>query len=104
MERPRGDDHVLRLNDAPRSLHSETRRAAFLAEARHLHAATNRRADFLGMLLQIVRNHRGRREPVRIDLIEGFAREAVMPSRTIGDERVPALGAPTFGDPLALYD
>ncbi len=68
---------------------------------RHLDAGADRRRDLLRIGDEIVRHLLLRHEGIGI-AGKRHVGKPVVPGRPVGDQRVPAVRAPAFGDPVAL--
>ena len=72
------------------------------AQRRHLDPAAQGGADGGGVILQIADDAVLGGKGIRGQIIEGMARETVMPGRTVRNQTVPAFGPPAFGDAVAF--
>ena len=90
----RGDD-IAGADRPVRSLHGEARSSGVLADRGHLDAALDRRADLLRVGDEVVGDLVLASKPVRRNVEELQAREAIVPRRAVGDQRVPALRCAT---------
>ncbi|MCY1409681.1 hypothetical protein D9M71_250370 [compost metagenome] len=70
----------------------------------HFHAGTHRRVEFSGIGFEVLGNLIFRCKGIGVQAVEGQAREAVVPGRAVGHQRIPTAGAPGFGDTVFLQD
>ena len=96
LESAGGGDDVLRLDDAIGGLDAEAVTRA--GDALHLDAGADRCLDHLGIGDEIVGDLLLRGEGIVFQAGKGHAGETVVPGGAVGDEAVPAGGAPAFGD------
>ncbi len=68
----------------------------------HFYAGAHRGLEFVGVGFEVIGHAFFGREGLGGDAFEGHAGEAVVPGGAVGDEGVPALGAPAFGDAVAF--
>ena len=103
-----GRDRSPPRRSAPRSSRRSSRRGTSRARVsthrEDLDTAPDRRVDLLRVGLEVVRDLVLGRERIRVEVRELETGKAVMPGRSVGDQRVPPLGAPTLGDAMALED
>ncbi len=96
-----GDDDVIGLDGALRGGDGETGASGIAAQLGHLDAAADGGGDLFGIGDEVIGDlflgHEGVGGGVEL-----HAGKAVMPGGTVGDQRIPPLGAPAFGDPAAL--
>jgi hypothetical protein len=104
LERASRGDDVAGVDDSGRSLHAEAGSAGVLAHRRHLDATADRRPDLLRVCDEVIRDLLLRGETIRVDAAELKAGEPVVPGGSVGDQGIPSLRAPPFGDPMALHD
>ena len=99
-----GDDKAPRDQAAGGGFDGKSRRPDARLGAAHLNPGTDRRVDHLGIGDQIARDLFLWREALRVEPGEGKIGKAVMPGRTVGDQRVPTPGAPRLGDSMFFKD
>ena len=102
LERPGGHHHLVGLDQAHGGLHRKARATFVAFDLEHFDTGTNGRVDLLGIGLEVGRHLILAGEGVGIQAFEFQAREAVVPGRAVGHQRVPATGAPGFGDAVAF--
>ncbi|MNN41141.1 hypothetical protein D3C81_1552410 [compost metagenome] len=102
LERAGGDHHLLRFDHPVAGLHSETRAIAVAHHLGDIDAGADRRVERAGVGFEVIGNLVLAGEGVRVQAFEFQAREAVVPGRAVGDQRIPAASAPGFGNALAL--
>ena len=71
-------------------------------DARHFHAAADRRVDHLRIVHEIVGNRFLAGKLVRPQALELHVGKAIVPHRSVLYQRVPALTAPALGNAAAL--
>ena len=97
-----GDDDIVRLDRAVRSLGDEAGGAVPLREPRHLDAAADRRADEIGIGLDEFDDIGRRCERIRVAVRKRKIRQPHRPVRKLELQTVPAFAAPALGDSLPL--
>ncbi|MNH08671.1 hypothetical protein D3C79_680950 [compost metagenome] len=102
LERAGGDHHLLRFDHPVAGLHGETRAVAVTHHLGDIDTGADRRVELAGVGFEVVGDLVLASEGVRGQALEFQAREAVVPRRAVGHQRVPAAGAPGFGNALAL--
>ena len=101
LERAGGDDDVIGLDHALRGGDAEAGAAGIAAQFLDLDAAADRGGDLFGVGCEIIGDLVLGDEGVG-GTVEFHAGKAVMPGGAVGDQRIPPLGAPAFGDAAAL--
>ncbi len=104
LEGAGGGDDALGVDLAFRGLDPEPGGVGPALGLEHLDTGADRRAHHLGIFDKVVRDPVFRDELVRRVALELEVREAIVPGRTVGHERIPAPGPPGFGDPVLLQN
>lgn len=99
----RGHD-VICLDHPFRGFLAEARAALVSLHLLDLDPAPDGDADHLGIGHEVIRHLLLGDEGLRTGTGEFRAGKAVMPSRAVGDERIPSLRAPALRDPVSLQD
>ena len=102
LERTGGDHHVPGFDQPGTGVDREARTIAIALHALHFDPCADRCIEFFRIGFEVVRHLLLGGKGVRVKACEFQARKAVMPGRTIGDQRIPAPCAPRFGDTVAL--
>src|SRR5262249_54812017 len=96
------------LNHARGGFKAETGPANLPLDPQHFDTATDGSRNLLGIGDEIVCNGFLGRKVVRanawVDIAERKTRKAIMPSRTVRNQRVPPFRAPAFGNPVPLQN
>ena len=69
---------------------------------RDVDACMDRRFDLLGVVDEVVGNALLAREGIGVHALESETREAIVPRRTVGHERVPTPRTPALGNAIAF--
>src|SRR6266446_3060836 len=104
LERTGGGDHVDGLDHAFRGFDHEAGAVGFLAKSLDLDTAADGSCDLLCVGFEILHDPVFGGKAVGIDAGEGYVWKSVMPSRTVGDKRVPSFRAPALGNPMSFDD
>ena len=96
-----GDDDIVGLDAALRGGDGETGASGIAAQLGHLGAAADGGGDLFGIGGEVIGDLFLGHESVGGG-VELHAGKAVMPGGAVGDQRIPPLGAPAFGDAAAL--
>ena len=99
LESPGGGNYKIGFNGTLRCLDPEARATIILPHRFDPDAAADGSPDFFGIGHESIRDLFLGHEGVRIVAGKFQARIAIVPGGTIGNETVPALRAPAFGDP-----
>ncbi|MCY1436650.1 hypothetical protein D9M71_527810 [compost metagenome] len=103
LERTGGGHHTIGLDHALGGFNPEARPIGVAYHPLHFHAGADGSVELLRIGFEIVRHLFFRGEGVGIE-VEFQAREAVVPGRAIGNQRIPTPGTPGFGDTVALQN
>ena len=104
MKRPRGEDDIGGLDHALGGFGAKSGASGILVECRYFDAAADRGGDLFRIGVEILDDPLLGGKALRIDAGERQGGKSVVPRRTVGDERIPPLGAPALGNPVALDD
>ncbi|MNZ89007.1 hypothetical protein D3C78_1079100 [compost metagenome] len=104
LERTGGDHHMPGLDHAIRGFNGETGTVGIAFDFLHVHAGTDRRVELAGVGFEVLSHLLFPGEGIRVQTVEFQPREAVVPGRAVGYQRIPATGAPGFGDTIALHN
>ncbi len=102
LERTGGDHHMPRFDHPGTGVDSEARTVGIALDALHVDPGADRCIEFFRIGFEVVRDLLLGGKGVRVQAGKFQARKAVVPRRAIGNQRIPAPGAPRFGDPVAL--
>ncbi|MNM91050.1 hypothetical protein D3C81_1033380 [compost metagenome] len=101
LERAGGGHHAVGFDDAGGGFDRKAGPPGVAHHLPHLDAGADRRIKLLRIRLEISCHVVLAGEAVGVD-VKCHAREAVVPGRAVGHQRVPAPGAPAFGNAIAL--
>ena len=99
LESPGGGNYKIGFNGTLRCLYAEAGTAVILPDRLDLDAAADGSLDLFGIGHERIRDLFLGYEGLRIVARKFQARIAIVPGRTIGNETIPALRTPAFGDP-----
>ncbi|MCY1214686.1 hypothetical protein D9M72_265110 [compost metagenome] len=103
LERAGGGHHAVGFDDAGGGFDRKAGPPGVAHHLPHLDAGADRRIKLLRIRLEISCHVVLAGEAVGVD-VKCHAREAVVPGRAVGHQRVPAPGAPCLGNTVALQD
>ncbi|KAG1246787.1 hypothetical protein G6F65_020503 [Rhizopus arrhizus] len=95
-------DHVLGFDGARGGGDGEARTLVVTLDAQDFDAGAHGRIEHLGVVFEVLGHAFLGREDIGSDVVELQTGKAVVPGGAVGHQRVPAFGAPAFGDPLAF--
>jgi hypothetical protein len=104
LERTRSGNYVVGFNHTIRRFDPESSSTDILSHKPHLHAAANGGSDQLCVGDKIIRNLLLGGKGIGIDIGEFHTGKSIMPGGTIGNQRVPPLRAPAFGNAVPFKD
>lgn len=102
LERTGGDHHMARFDQPGTGDDAEARAVGITLDALHVDPGADRRIEFFRIGFEVVRHLLLGGKGVRVQACEFQAREAVVPGRTIGNQRIPASRAPRLRNTVAL--
>ncbi|MNZ48873.1 hypothetical protein D3C78_666260 [compost metagenome] len=103
LERASGNHDIFCFDHSIGGFHGEARATDITLYLGHLDAGAYRGVEFFRVGFEVIGHLVFAGEGIGIEAVEFQAREAVVPGRAIGNQRIPTTGAPGFGDTVALY-
>ena len=104
LERSGGGHDIGGLDRAGGGFGAEAGAVRYAVQRGHGDAASDGGGDVGGVSGEIVRHLVARGEAVGVDAGDEEVGEAIVPSRAIGVQRIPALGTPAFSDAMTFQD
>ncbi|MNZ86929.1 hypothetical protein D3C78_1057730 [compost metagenome] len=94
--------HLVGLDHALRGFDGKARPTAVALDLLHIHAGAYRCVELAGIGFEVIGDLFLAGKGVRVQALELKSREAVVPGRAVGHQRIPAPRTPGFGDAVAL--
>ena len=102
LEGARRSNDVVGVDRSGRGLHAKATAVAVTPHGRDVNACMDRRFDLFGVVDEVVGNALLPREGIGVHALESETREAIVPRRTVGHERVPTPRTPALGNAIAF--
>ena len=102
LEGTRRSNDVVGVDRSGRGLHAKATAVAVTPHGRDVNACMDRRFDLFGVVDEVVGNALLPREGIGVHALESETREAIVPRRTVGHERVPTPRTPALGNAIAF--
>ena len=102
MERTGGGDHTGGFDHAFGGFDGEPGATDIALDLQHIDAGADRGVEFFRVGFEVIGHPLFRGKAVRAQVVECQAGKAVVPGRAIGHQRIPAAGAPAFGDAVTF--